>query len=145
MTFPSYDSLHSRCRRRALGKIGKRKGGGGEGAAAIRAPIGPILRSLTTVKFRLVNQTIGGAGHHSLLTWTSYRFSRLERRRHLRIHLKTGQEIAVRVLLDWKDVFSSIADRIWQNLNLPNVCTRQRLSNEWQSNDYLLFHRWLAL
>ena len=39
-------------------KSGRRGTGEKEGAPAIKAPIGSILRSLAAAKFRLVNQTI---------------------------------------------------------------------------------------
>ena len=54
--------LRLACRGRGLGKSGKRKEGGGEVAPAIKPPIGSILQSLATAKFRLVSQTIGGVG-----------------------------------------------------------------------------------
>ena len=78
--------------------------GGGEGVPAIRAPIGSILLLLVAAKFRLVNQTGGGVGCHSMPTGTSYHFSRFEHRRHSQIPLKTEQELPVRALLNRKDV-----------------------------------------
>ena len=56
--------------------------------------------------------------------------------------LKPEQEVAVRALLHGKDVLA-VADRIWQKHDIPNVCPRQGLSNEWQR--FLLFLRWLVL
>lgn len=49
-----------------MGKSRKKREGRGERAPAIRAPIDSILQSLAAAKFRLVNQTMGGVGCHSM-------------------------------------------------------------------------------
>ena len=127
------------------GKLLKRKGGEREGTPAIRAPIGSILQSLAAGKLRLGNQTIGGVGRHSMLTRTSYRFSRFERRRYSRIHLKTVQELAVRALLDGKDVLTVLPTGYGKSLiHQMFVCAKDIQTDEWQSNNCLLFLRWLA-
>ena len=45
--------------------------------------------------------------------------------------LKPEQESAVRALLADRDVLAVFADRIRQEFNLPNVCTREELRAKW--------------
>ena len=45
--------------------------------------------------------------------------------------LKPEQESAVRALLADRDVSGGFADRIRQEFNLPNVCTREELRAKW--------------
>ena len=45
--------------------------------------------------------------------------------------LKPEQESAVRALLADRDVSGGFPDRIRQEFNLPNVCTREELRAKW--------------
>ena len=84
-----------------FGEFGKKKERGvGEGAPSITDPIGSILRSLATAKFRLVTQTIGGVGRHE------HALADLNVVVTREFTLKPEQEVAVRGLPDGKDVLA---------------------------------------
>ena len=65
-------------------------------------------------------------------TRTSYRFSRFERRRHSRIHLKTEQELAVRALLYGKDVLAVLPTGCGKSLIYQMFV---RAAKDFQMND----------